>query len=110
MPRALAAQPLLAKTFRATLHASAAIHARASSGRIGVVDATADATIVAVAPIAVVALTTVADVRIAGDAPEADLVSNAGVPVDQDTTAVTREAVQAPPAVRSWSCGSARRA
>jgi len=50
---------------------------------------------------AVAAPTAVADVPIAADAPEADLVSNAVVPAAQDTIAATREAVPAPRDARS---------
>ena len=94
MPRALAAQRLLLKTFRATPRASAATRVRASSGRIVAVDvmAVVDALIVADAQTGTAAV----DVPTAADAPEADLVSNVVVPAAQDTIAATREAVPAP--------------
>jgi hypothetical protein len=66
--------------------------------------AVADVLIVVDAPIetaAVAAPTAVADVPIAGDAPEADLVSNAVLAAAQDTTAVIKEAVPVLLAVRS---------
>src|SRR6266446_3472551 len=97
VPRALVAQRLLVKTFRATPRASAATPVRASSGHIAAVDATADAMAVADALIGTAAV----DAPIVADAPEADLVSNAAVPAVQDTIAATREAVPAPRDARS---------
>jgi hypothetical protein len=99
----LAVQQLLAKISRVTRRASAATRAHVSSVRSAAADATVVAIAVADARIMEGALTPVADVPIAADAPAVvALVSNAVPdPVGQDMTVVTREAAPVPRADRS---------
>src|SRR5258708_39623911 len=85
VPRALAAQRLLVKTFRATPRASAATPVRASSGRIAAVDvmAVVDALIVADAQTGTAAVappTARADSPLPGGRPGAGPLSHPAVP------------------------------
>jgi hypothetical protein len=98
----LAARRLLAKIFRATPHASAAIHVRVSSARSAAAEETVAATIAAVAPIVGVAgQTAVVDVPIAEAAHREARVSSAVAPAAPGTIAGITAAIPAHRAVRS---------